>query len=156
MFSSEICEIFKSTLIYRALPVGAFESVLKIFALSIIMAIIFWQFTVFPCKFDSTQVKQILISSTINFVHELPHMLPNNLILRKLGNNSKMILSRVQSPTSNSLSLIQFCLILLLDGLRKREIMVNHGFTCNLENCKDEACFKGLIFVNTRKILKFF
>ena len=63
-------------------------------------------------------------------------MLPNNLILRRLVNNSKMILSRVQSPASNSLNLIQFCLILLLYGLRKREIMVNHGFTCNLENCK--------------------
>ena len=32
-----------------------------------------------------TKVKQELVSSRINFIHELSHELPNNLKLRKLG-----------------------------------------------------------------------
>ena len=36
-------------------------------------------------RFDSSQVKQDLISSIINFVYELPHELPNDLRLRILG-----------------------------------------------------------------------
>ena len=43
---------------------------------------IFWQFSVFPCNFDSSQAKENLISSITNFVCELPHELPNDL---KLG-----------------------------------------------------------------------
>ena len=34
----------------------------------------------------SPQVKQILTSSIVNLVYELPHELPNNLSLRILGN----------------------------------------------------------------------
>ena len=36
-------------------------------------------------RFDSSQVKQDLVSSIINFVYELPHELPNYLRLRILG-----------------------------------------------------------------------
>ena len=35
--------------------------------------------------FVSVQVKQELVSSRINFIHELSHELTNNLKLRKLG-----------------------------------------------------------------------
>ena len=46
---------------------------------STILTIIFWEFTVFPCKFDSPQVKQGLVSSIIKFLYELPDELPNYL-----------------------------------------------------------------------------
>ena len=36
--------------------------------------------------FHSPQVKWYLISSTKNIVYQLPHELPNDLRLRKLGN----------------------------------------------------------------------
>ena len=39
----------------------------------------FWEFTMFLCKFDLSQVRRNLISSKINFEDELPHELPNNL-----------------------------------------------------------------------------
>ena len=51
-----------------------------------ILAIIFWQFAVFPLKFDSPQVKQNLISSIIKVLYELSHELQNDLKLRVLGN----------------------------------------------------------------------
>ena len=41
---------------------------------------IFWQFTVFPRKFESPQAKRNFISITINFVYELPHELPHELL----------------------------------------------------------------------------
>ena len=37
-----------------------------------------------------TQVKRNLISCVVNLVYELPHELPNDLILRKLGNIIKL------------------------------------------------------------------
>ena len=40
----------------------------------------------FPCKFDSPQVKRDLISSITNFVYELPHELLSDLRLKILGN----------------------------------------------------------------------
>ena len=43
---------------------------------------IFWQLTVFPCKFNSPQVKRNLILFMINFVYELPHKLSNDQRLR--------------------------------------------------------------------------
>ena len=54
-------------------------------ALSTIGDKIFWQFTVFLCKFGSSQVQQNMISSIIKFVYELPHKLSNGLRLRILG-----------------------------------------------------------------------
>ena len=48
---------------------------------STILVIILWQFTVFPCKFDSPQVKWDLISTRINFVQKLRHKLPKQLRL---------------------------------------------------------------------------
>ena len=39
---------------------------------------------------DSPQIKQNLISSIENLVYELPHELPNDLRLRKLGNTRKI------------------------------------------------------------------
>ena len=51
-----------------------------------ILVIIFWQFSAFLWKFDSPQVKRDLISSMINFLHELPYELPKDMRLRKLGN----------------------------------------------------------------------
>ena len=39
---------------------------------------------------ESPQVKRYLISSITNLVHGLPHELPNNLRLMKLGNIRKM------------------------------------------------------------------
>ena len=47
---------------------------------------IFWQFTVFPCKFGSPQVKQNLISSIMSFLYELVHELQNNLRPSIAGN----------------------------------------------------------------------
>ena len=46
---------------------------------STIIDIIFLQFTVFPCNFNSPQVKWNLISGIIHFVYELPNELPNDL-----------------------------------------------------------------------------
>ena len=51
-----------------------------------ILAIIFWQFIVFPLKFDSPQVKRNLISSIIKVLYEFSHELQNDLKLRVLGN----------------------------------------------------------------------
>ena len=51
--------------------------------------IIPFQFTNFPCKFGSLQVKRNLISSIILFVYELHHEFPNEFRLndiKKLGN----------------------------------------------------------------------
>ena len=42
------------------------------------------QFTAFACNFDSTQVKQNLMSRTIKVVYELLHELQVNLRLRIL------------------------------------------------------------------------
>ena len=50
--------------------------------LSKIIDKIFWQLTVFPCKFNSPQVKRNLILFMINFVYELPHKLSNDHRLR--------------------------------------------------------------------------
>ena len=36
--------------------------------------------------FDSPQIKQDLTSSTINFLHKLPHESPNDLRLKTSGN----------------------------------------------------------------------
>ena len=47
---------------------------------------IFEQFAVVPWKFDSLQIKQDLLSSAINLVHELALELPNNLKQKILGN----------------------------------------------------------------------
>ena len=52
------------------------------------LAIIIWQFTVYPFQFDSPQVKRDLISSIINFLHELQNAL---IDLRKLGSNRKIL-----------------------------------------------------------------
>ena len=49
-----------------------------------IRAIISWQSTVFPLKFDSPQIIRDLISSIINFAYELFHEFPNNLRLREI------------------------------------------------------------------------
>ena len=43
------------------------------------LTMILWKFTVFPCKFDSPQVKLDLISSITNFIYKLPHELVNDL-----------------------------------------------------------------------------
>ena len=56
-----------------------------------ILAIIFWQFAVFPLKFDSPQVKQNLISSIIKVLYELSHKLQNDLKLRVLANIRKTL-----------------------------------------------------------------
>ena len=37
-----------------------------------ILVIIFWNFTIFQCRYDSPQVEQNLISSIANLVYELP------------------------------------------------------------------------------------
>ena len=54
------------------------------------LAIIIWQFTVYSFQFDSPQVKRDLISSIINFLHELQNAL---IDLRKLGSNRKILKS---------------------------------------------------------------
>ena len=46
----------------------------------------FWPFTAFQFKFRLQKVKRDLISSIINFVHELLYELPNDLGLRILRN----------------------------------------------------------------------
>ena len=51
-----------------------------------ISEIISLQFTVFPHKFDSTQINQNRISCMVNFVYELHNEFTNNLRLRILGN----------------------------------------------------------------------
>ena len=47
-----------------------------------ILAVMFWQWTVFPYKFDLPQVKRDLICRLINFISELP----NDLRMRMLWN----------------------------------------------------------------------
>ena len=44
-----------------------------------VLAKIFWKFTVFPWKFDLSQIKWVLVSSTITFAYVLPHELPIKL-----------------------------------------------------------------------------
>ena len=56
VFSCEFCQISKNTFSYRTPPVAASNTTL---------AIILWQFSVFQYRFDSQQVKQVLISSII-------------------------------------------------------------------------------------------
>ena len=56
-----------------------------IYRLSTILVIIFQNFAKFYYRSDLPQVKGNLISSTANLVYELPHKLPNDLRLRKLG-----------------------------------------------------------------------
>ena len=56
-----------------------------IYRLSTILVIIFWNFATFYYRSDLPRVKGNLISSTANLVYELPHKLPNDLRLRKLG-----------------------------------------------------------------------
>ena len=51
-----------------------------------ILVTIFWNFAIFQYRSDSPQVKRNLTSSTSNLVYKLPHQLPNDLRLRKLGN----------------------------------------------------------------------
>ena len=51
-----------------------------------ILVIIFWNFTIFQCRYNSQKVKGNLISSIANLVYELPHELLHDLILRILGN----------------------------------------------------------------------
>ena len=51
-----------------------------------ILAIIFWNFTMFQYKLEWPQVKRNVITSKGNLVYELPHELPNGLRLRILGN----------------------------------------------------------------------
>ena len=48
--------------------------------------IMIWQFTAFPLKSNLPQAKCNLILNIINFVHKLPHELPNGLRLRILAN----------------------------------------------------------------------
>ena len=47
--------------------------------LFIIFTIIFWPFTVFPCNFDSPQLKRNLLSNIIKHLHELRKALMINL-----------------------------------------------------------------------------
>ena len=51
-----------------------------------VQVIIFWNFTIFWYRSDSSQVKRNLISTIANLVYELPYELPNDLRLRILGN----------------------------------------------------------------------
>ena len=62
--------------------------------LATILATIFWHFLIISLRSDSPQVKRYLISSITNWVHELPHELPNDLRLRILGNQE--ILEKVK------------------------------------------------------------
>ena len=55
----------------------------------LILVIIFWNFTVLSHRSASPQVKRSSISSITNLVYQLPHELPNDLRLRKLGNTEK-------------------------------------------------------------------
>ena len=50
-----------------------------------ILVMIFWNFTVFQCRSNSPQLKQILISSITNLLYELSNELPNGLKLSILG-----------------------------------------------------------------------
>ena len=56
------------------------------------LVIILWNFTMFQCRSDQTQVKWNVIFSIASLVYELPHKLPKDLSLRILGN--KEILGR--------------------------------------------------------------
>ena len=67
-------------LVFRAPWVGSF--LLR----SLFAEIIYWNITRFQSRFHLPQVKKDFISSIINFSHELPHELLNDLGLRKLGN----------------------------------------------------------------------
>ena len=51
-----------------------------------ILVTIFPHFLIVSLRSESPKVKQCLISSITNFVHELLHELPNDLRLRILGN----------------------------------------------------------------------
>ena len=51
-----------------------------------ILGTIFWHFLIVSLRSESPKVKQCLVSSITNFVHELPHQLPNYLRLRILEN----------------------------------------------------------------------
>ena len=51
----------------------------------IILAIIFWQFTVFLWKFDSPQVKRDSISSRINFVYTFSQEFCSGLWITEVG-----------------------------------------------------------------------
>ena len=66
------------------------------------LAIIIWQFTVYPFQFDSPQVKRDLISSIINFLHELQNAL---IDFRKLGSNRKIL--KLGGEQTNVLSPLQ-------------------------------------------------
>ena len=52
----------------------------------LIIFIIFWDFLMFYQIFFSPQVKRSAIITYKHGIYELPHVLPNNLRLRKLGN----------------------------------------------------------------------
>ena len=52
-----------------------------------IILIIFWDFLMSDRIFLSTQVKPSVIISNKDGIYELSHELPNNLILRLLGNS---------------------------------------------------------------------
>ena len=57
---------------------------------TIILIIIFWHFLIIFLRSESPQVKRYLISTITNLVQVLPHELPNDLRLTKLGNIRKM------------------------------------------------------------------
>ena len=68
------------------------------------MNVIFKQFAVVPWKFNSLQIKQDLLSSVINLVHELALEFPNNLKQKILGNKeiiSKFVRDTGQYPVSS-------------------------------------------------------
>ena len=68
-----------------------------------ILAIIFWNFTMFQYRSDLPKVKRNLISNIAKLVCQLPHELPNDLGLQKIRKYKKMsILGGAQFPVSLS------------------------------------------------------
>ena len=61
----------------------------------------------FLCKIDSPEVKEDVIPSTMNFIWELPHELPNDLRLRILGNF--LIMGKISNLDEDT----RYCLVSL-------------------------------------------
>ena len=75
-----------------------------------ILVIIFWDILMFDKIFVSPQVKRIVIISNKHGIYELPHELPNDLRLRKLGNIKKISkLHRIIARRSVFLLKLNFC-----------------------------------------------
>ena len=111
--------------------------------------IIFWDFSMFYQIFLSPQVKQCAIITNKHGIYELPHKLPNDLRLRKLGNIRKLSkLHRTIAQCSVHLPKWKFCWRKLLKN-RNLTLTVVHYFTWKLELVSDVLW----VIVEKRKLI---